>query len=179
VEKKGLPTVFRALRHLLDQGYSIRYTLIGDGEERRSLLELLRRLGLDKICDWLGSRPHEEVLEHYKKADLFVLGCEVARNGDRDGIPNVLLESMAMGVPVLATNISAIPELIEDGHNGILVPPRQSKRMAEAIARLLSDSSLRHRLIAAARARVQKDFDNRNLIQQLALLFERMGFNAA
>ena len=179
VEKKGLETVFLALRRLLDEGYSLRYTLIGDGEERGPLLNLLRRLGLDTICDWLGTRPHEEVLEQYRQADLFVLGCEVARNGDRDGIPNVFLESMAMGVPVLATEVSAIPELVEDGVSGLLVSPGQPEAMATAMTRLLLDSNLRSQIITAGRRRVKEEFDNRKLILDLAALFEEAGITRA
>jgi glycosyltransferase involved in cell wall biosynthesis len=175
VEKKGLPTVFRALRHLIDRGHPLRYTLIGDGEERESLLGLLRRLKLNDICDWLGSLPHERVLHYYRKADLFVLGCKVADNGDRDGIPNVFLESMAMGVPVLTTGVSAIPELVTDGLTGLLVPPGQPEAMAEGMTRLLYDRDLRHRIIVAARQRVMKDFDNRKLILDLAALFDGIG----
>ena len=172
VDKKGLPTVFRALRNLLDQGYSLRYTLIGDGEERRSILKQLNKLGLKTICTWLGTQPHHRVIEEYRKADLFVLGCEVARNGDRDGIPNVFLESMAMGVPVLATRVSAIPELVEDGRTGLLVDPGEHRQMAQCMAKLLGDEELRQRIIEAARRRVREEFDNRELIQRLAEVFE-------
>jgi glycosyltransferase involved in cell wall biosynthesis len=175
VEKKGLPTVFRALRHLLDQGYSLRFTLIGDGEERRPILEQLHRLGLDTVCDVLGTQPHERVIKEYRKADLFVLGCQVASSGDRDGIPNVFLESMAIGVPVLATRVSAIPELVEDGRTGLLVDPGQAEAMAQSMVRLLVDDSLRNRIINAARDRVVKDFNNRRLILDLAQIFEQAG----
>lgn len=173
VEKKGLPTVFRALRNLVDQGYSLRYTLIGDGEDRRPILNHLHRLGLDSICNWLGTQPHERVIDEYRKADLFVLGCEVASNGDRDGIPNVFLESMAIGVPVLATRVSAIPELVEDGHTGLLVEPGQPEAMAKSMVRLLLDENLRKRIITAARRRVRQDFNNRKLIHDLAEVFEQ------
>jgi glycosyltransferase involved in cell wall biosynthesis len=179
VEKKGLPTVFRALRHLIDQGHSLRYTLIGDGEERQPLLDLVSRLKLNTVFDWLGSMPHEQVLQHYRKADLFVLGCEVASNGDRDGIPNVFLESMAMGVPVLATRVSAIPEVVADGRTGLLVPPGQPETMAGGMSRLLFDRDLRQRIIVAARHRVRNDFDNRKLIHELAALFAEAGLERA
>ncbi|MGD8960151.1 MAG: glycosyltransferase, partial [Desulfobacteraceae bacterium] len=121
--KKGLPTVYRALRRLRDQGLRLRHTLIGDGEERAAILALIRRLGLGADTELLGTLPHEAVLAHYRRADLLVLGCEVAPNGDRDGIPNVLLEAMAMAVPVVATRVSAIPELVRHGQSGLLVPP--------------------------------------------------------
>ena len=175
VDKKGLPTVFRALRNLLDQGYSLRYTLIGDGEERRSILNQLNKLGLKTICTWLGTQPHHRVIDEYRKADLFVLGCEVARNGDRDGIPNVFLESMAMGVPVLATRVSAIPELVEDGRTGLLVDPGEHQQMAQCMAKLLVGEELRQRIIDSARRRVREEFDNRELIQRLAEVFEEAG----
>ena len=110
--KKGLPTVFEAVRLLRDQGLDVRHTLIGDGDDRDEILALIKRLGLEDAVDWLGTQPHEVVLEHYRRAHAFMLGCEIAANGDRDGIPNVLLESMAMGVPVAATETSGIPELV-------------------------------------------------------------------
>jgi glycosyltransferase involved in cell wall biosynthesis len=115
------------------------------------------------------------VLKHYKQAHLFVLGCEVAANGDRDGIPNVLLESMAMGVPVVATDISAIPELVETEKTGILVPPGQPGRLAEAMIRMLTDTELRSRVIPAARQRVLQDFDNKQLINALAEIYKKKG----
>jgi len=173
--KKGLPTVLRALKLLTDRGLSINHVLIGDGDDRDRILALVSALGLTSVSRWLGTQPHHEVLEHYRNADLFVLGCEVASNGDRDGIPNVLLESMAMRVPVVATAISAIPELVENGITGLLVPPRQPDRLAEAMQRMLTDQELRNRVIPAARQTVAKGFDNRRLILDLAEVYRSEG----
>lgn len=174
--KKGLPTVYRALRYLCDQGLSIRHTLIGDGEDREQILSLIRELGLNHSTRWLGAQPHHVVIEHYRRADLFVLGCEVAPNGDRDGIPNVFLESMAMGVPVVATRVSAIPELLEDGKTGLLVPPGQPEKMAHAMARLLTERNLRERVISRARERVIREFNNKALIRDLVALYRKAEF---
>ncbi len=171
--KKGLPTVYRALRHLIDMGIRIQHTFIGDGEERNQILALIGTLGLNDVTRWLGTQPHHVVLKHYRQADLFVLGCEVAPNGDRDGIPNVLLESMAIGVPVVATNISAIPELVENGKTGLLVPSGQPDKMARAMARLLTDGDLRERVITAARKLVETKFDNKALTLDLANIHRR------
>jgi glycosyltransferase involved in cell wall biosynthesis len=171
--KKGLPTVLRALKLLTSQGLSLKHILIGDGEDRERILALVKELGLTSVTRWLGTQPHHEVIKHFCNTDLFVLGCEVASNGDRDGIPNVLLESMAMGVPVVTSNISAIPELVENGVTGLLVPPRQPDRLSEAIQRMLTDQELRNRVIAAARQTVAKGFDNRRLIQDLAEIFRQ------
>ncbi len=169
--KKGLPTILRALKLLTNKGLSINHVLIGDGDDRDRILALVKELELASVSRWIGTQPHHEVLEHYRNADLFVLGCEVAPNGDRDGIPNVLLESMAMGVPVVATDISAIPELVENGITGLLVPPRQPDRLAEAMQRMLSDQELRNRVIPAARQTVANGFDNRRLVQDLAEVY--------
>ena len=171
--KKGLPTVLRALRLLTNQGLSLNHILIGDGDDREKILALVNELGLTSVTRWLGTQPHHEVLEHYRNTDLFVLGCEVASNGDRDGIPNVLLESMAVGVPVVATDISAIPELVENGVSGLLVPPRQPERLAEAMQRMLTDQELRNRIIPIARQTVADAFDNRRLTQDLAEIYRK------
>lgn len=171
--KKGLPTVYRALKILYDEGISFRHTLIGDGEDRERILSLIKELGLDPFTQLPGTQSHEVVLEHYRSADVFVLGCEVAPNGDRDGIPNVLLESMAVGVPVVATNISAIPELVVEGETGLLVPPAQPEKMARALIQLLTDIPLRKKVIEAARKRVVQTFDNQALIGGLAAVYRQ------
>jgi glycosyltransferase involved in cell wall biosynthesis len=171
IEKKGIPTVLQAVKHLLERGVRLTYTLIGDGQDREKILGRVRQLGLDPVCRWLGTQPHHVVLEHYRQADLFVLGCEVATNGDRDGIPNVLFESMAMGVPVVTTGVSAIPELVESGRTGLLVPPGQPEALATAMMTMLTDEGLRARVIPAARERVLAGFDNRALVGQLADIY--------
>lgn len=171
--KKGLATVYRALRRLRDQGVSFRHTLIGDGDDRKQVMALVRSLGLENDTEWLGTLPHEVVLDHYRRCDLFVLGCEVASNGDRDGIPNVLLEAMAMGVPVVATRVSAIPELVRHGHTGLLVPPGDPAALAQAMTRMLTDQPLRRQVIPAANRQVKANFDNRILTRQLAAVYCR------
>ena len=169
--KKGIPTVLRAVHLLKSRGLSIRHTLIGDGEDRKKILDLIRMLDLEDTTRWLGTQPHEAVLKHYRQASVFVLGCEVAANGDRDGIPNVLLESMAMGVPVVATRVSAIPELIEDGTTGLLVSPQDPHELADAVQRLLLDQSLRRRITENGQKTVRQHFDNRRLIVDLARMY--------
>ncbi|MFO7494941.1 MAG: glycosyltransferase, partial [Desulfobacterales bacterium] len=146
------------------------------GEDREAILALIRELGLTADTEWLGTLPHETVLAHYRRSHLFVLGCEVAPSGDRDGIPNVLLEAMAMGVPVVATRVSAIPELVCHGQSGLLVAPHAPAALAGAMARLLTDQALRRQVIRAARQQVRAGFDNRVLAQRLAALY-RAGIN--
>lgn len=171
--KKGLPTVFRALKILKDRGIPFRHILIGDGDGREELLATVRSLGLADCVDWLGTLPHEAVIDHYRTSDLFVLGSEIAPDGDRDGIPNVLVESMAMGVPVVATRVSAIPELARHGETGLLVPPGRPEAMAGAMERLLADGTLRASIIPAAADLVRREFHNGQLIRDLAETFGR------
>ena len=173
--KKGLPTIYKALRLLRDQGVSLHHTHIGGGEDREKITSLIEDLNLGSVTRLLGTQPHGVVLEHYRKADLFVLGSEVAPDGDRDGIPNVLVESMAVGLPVVATNISGIPELVDHEKTGLLVPPGQPDKLADAMLRLLTDEKLRPQAIAAGKQRVVQEFDNRNLIKELSEIYRREG----
>jgi glycosyltransferase involved in cell wall biosynthesis len=173
IAKKGLPTVYKALKLLYDRGIAFNHTLIGDGDDRNLIHKIIDDLRLSSLTQVLGTQPHNVVLDHYRKADLFVLGCEVAPDGDRDGIPNVCLESMAMGVPVATTVVSAIPELLENEKTGLLVPTGQPEQLAEAMLRLLTDAELRNRVIPAARQRVKQDFDNKVLTRELAELYRQ------
>jgi glycosyltransferase involved in cell wall biosynthesis len=177
--KKGLDTVLRALGLLRDRGLDLTFTLIGDGEERDRLRGLVRDLGLEGVTEWLGPQARDAVRERMAAAHVFALGCRVTDNGDRDGIPNVLAEAMAMELPVVATSVSAIPELVEPGRSGLLVPPDDPAAMAVALERALTDPALRARLARAGRDRVEREFDNRALIGGLAGLFKaRLGSGA-
>ena len=173
VPKKGLPTVYRALRRLQQSGIDFKHTLIGDGDERDNILGLVRDLGLTRSCQWVGTLTHEQVLDYYRRSDLFILGCEQSANGDRDGIPNVFVESLAMGLPVVGTQLSAIPELITDGKTGLLVQPGKDADMARAILRMLTDASLRVQVIDCGKKRVQEVFNNRELIKELYSVYQR------
>ena len=168
--KKGIPTILKALAILRDKGIDFEYTLIGDGDDRETIFRLMAKLGLLDRCRWPGTMAHDQVIGEFARADLFVLGCEVAPDGDRDGIPNVLVESLAMGLPAAATRVSSLPEIVRDGDTGLLVPPGDPPALATAMLRLLSDEALRDRVIGQGRRLVHTDFDNRQLIRQLAAI---------
>lgn len=170
-EKKGLPTLYKALAILKEQGIQFQHVLIGDGDDREKILELIHTLRLDEHCTWLGTRTHEEVLAQFKQSDLFVLACEIARNGDRDGIPNVLVESLAMGVPAVSTTVSAIPEILQHKKTGLTVPPGDPQAMAEGMITLLQDQEFRRKVISQGRAWVAEQFDNRKWLERLAEVF--------
>jgi glycosyltransferase involved in cell wall biosynthesis len=115
-------------------------------------------LGLADRVQWRGAQSHAAVLDAYRAADLFVLPCRVSADGDRDGLPNVLLEAQSQKLACVSTRVSGVPELIDDGVTGLLVAPRTPRALAEAISRLIADPALRLRLGAAGYARTTGAF---------------------
>lgn len=170
-EKKGLPDLYRALALLKQKGILFEHRLIGDGDDREQILMLIQQLNLSDECTWLGTRTHTEVLDQFRQADLFVLACRIAGSGDRDGIPNVLVESLAMGVPALSTQVSAIPEILKHGETGYTIEPEQPEIMAGAIEKLLQDNELRRKISRQGRDWVLEQFDNRRWVRNLAEIF--------
>ena len=130
------------------------------------------RLKLNDLVDLPGSCPLAEVLATMRQAAVFAQPSVIARNQDRDGIPNVILEAMAVGVPVVSTDISAIPEVVLHAETGLLVPERDPIALAKALARFLDDAALRERTTAAARRFVEANFDNMRNAERLLELFE-------
>lgn len=153
VEKKGIEVLLQALA-ALPSDLHWRYEHIGGGPLRERLTGLAERLGLGDRVGWHGSLPQDRVIEAYRAADLFVLASRIAPDGDRDGLPNVLLEAGAQQLAVVASRVSAVPELIEDGVNGRLVAPDDPAALAEATAALIRDPGARLRLGEAGRHRV-------------------------
>ena len=118
----------------------------------------------------LGAQPLEIVCLTLERVTLFALPCVISADGDRDGIPTVLMEAMATGIPVVSTRISGIPELIDSGHDGLLVEPNNPVLLADALEQLLHDSQLRDRLAGAARTTIEARFAiDRNCTQLLEL----------
>jgi glycosyltransferase involved in cell wall biosynthesis len=173
VPKKGLEFLVDAVGLLRAEGRKIKLRIVGSGPERADLEKRISGAGLTGAVELLGARPHEELPRLYREATACVLPCIITDDGDRDGIPNVLVEAMRMGVPVISTAISGIPELVRDGETGLLVPPRDAAALARAIARVLDDAGLRRRLIANAAARVSTEFDvDRNAERLRTLLLQ-------
>jgi glycosyltransferase involved in cell wall biosynthesis len=171
VSKKGYDDLVDALAILDRAGLDFEYVHIGSGELEEPIRRMIRRAKLEQRARLLGTLTHDEVLAHYRKAHCVALACKVADNGDRDGIPNVLVEAMAVGVPVVSTRVSAIPELVEDGVTGTLVEAGQPEAMAGAIARVLTRPDARAGMIRRARQKVEREFDQRRCVERLFELF--------
>ncbi|ACE93385.1 glycosyltransferase protein (plasmid) [Rhizobium etli CIAT 652] len=171
VEKKGYDVLLRALA-LLPADLHWRMDHIGGGEALAKLKALASELGLSGRIVWKGAMAQEDVLDHYRRADLFALACRIAANGDRDGLPNVLVEASSQRLVCVSTDVSGVPELLRDGENGLVVPPEDPALLAEALTAAIRDPVLRKRLGDAAERRVREEFDYHSSIRQLSGLFE-------
>ncbi|WP_192250733.1 glycosyltransferase [Mesorhizobium silamurunense] len=172
VQKKGYDTLLEALA-LLPGDLAWRFEHIGSGEELERLKALAQKLGLNGRVSWKGALAQEEVLQHYRRADIFALACRITANGDRDGLPNVLVEAASQRLACVSTDISGVPELLSPDETGLLVPTENPIALAQALERLIRDPVLRARLGDAAERRVRGNFDHMASIGQLKELFER------
>jgi glycosyltransferase involved in cell wall biosynthesis len=157
-EKKGFPYLIRACRILLDRGYRFQCRIIGFGELESTLRALIAELDLADCVRISGKMTQDEVIAVYRKATLFVLPCLVTDDGDRDGIPNVLMEAMVSSIPVVSTRVSGITELVDHMADGILVAERDERGIADAMEMLLLQPELRQRLAQSGRAKVLSRF---------------------
>ena len=176
VAKKGLDTMVDALARL-PADLSWHWVHIGGGELAGALARQVERSGLADRVELLGGQPQEVVIETYRSADLFVLPSRVARNGDRDGLPNVLVEAASQGLACVTTPVSGIVELIRNGENGVLVEPEDPDALAGAMAALIMDPAARDRLGARGAERVHAEFDHRHTAGSLIRLFETSGLS--
>lgn len=170
VAKKGVATLIRACAVLAERGVAYRCQVVGDGPLRAPLAGLIADLGLTTRVRLLGALDQRAVLRSYGEAAVFVLPCRIADDGDRDALPVAILEAMSVGVPVIATPVAGIREVVRDGDTGLLVPPASPVALADAIERLLADRPLRTRLATAARP-VADGFDLRASAGRLRRLF--------
>lgn len=181
VRKKGFDVFVEACGLLDRRGVAFEAAIVGEDDDvgdnfrvGEDLRQRIARLGLEGRVRMLGQSGQLELYHHYRDATVFCLPCRVLDSGDRDGIPNVLLEAMSCGVPVVTTPVSGIPELIEDRTNGLLVPQEDPDALARAIEMLHADRDLARRLGCAGRATVRERFDGDVLAHRLATLFERV-----
>ncbi|MBT8005213.1 MAG: glycosyltransferase family 4 protein, partial [Rhodospirillales bacterium] len=174
VEKKGYDCLLQALA-LLPKDLDWRLVHIGTGPLLEPLKRQAEKAGIGDRITWLGEQPQTTVLDHYRTCDAFVLACRVAANGDRDGLPNVLMEAQSQAVPCLTTTASDASELIIDGETGLLVPPDDASIFAAKLETLIRDPALRERLGKAGMDRVRSAFSLEVGIDRLAIKF---GINA-
>jgi glycosyltransferase involved in cell wall biosynthesis len=178
VEKKGFDDLLAALGQL-PANLAWHFVHVGGGPLLPALRASAKRLGIEGRIDWLGAQTQTRVLEQLRSADLFALASRTAKDGDRDGLPNVLMEAQSQGLAVVATRAGAIDELIVEGETGLLVPPQDSAAFAAALAKLIGDPALRARLGANGAARVAHEFSLEVCIDAIAGKFGLPAASAA
>ncbi len=171
VEKKGYQYLVEACRLLKEQGLEFECHIVGGGDAEPTKT-LIQQLQLTDTVIIHSAVTQEELRQIYKSAIVFTLACQIIASGDRDGIPNVLAEAMAMELPIVSTDISGIPELVDQRIDGLLVPQKNAAALAEAIAELLNDATLRQRLGKAAREKICRIFDAEVTVVELHQLLQ-------
>jgi colanic acid/amylovoran biosynthesis glycosyltransferase len=170
VEKKGIEYSLKALSKIKEK-YKLRYRIVGDGPLKSDLEKLVRRLGLENQVEFLGALDKEGVVQQMSEADIFVLTSVTAGDGDQEGLPVSLIEAQAMGLPVVSSYHTGIPELIADGQTGLLAKEKDTEKIAEHLATLVRNHELRLTFGQKARERVKKEFDLAALNDELADYF--------
>jgi len=174
VEKKGIEYAIRALAILVSAGRNVQYHIIGDGPLLESLLELVAEEKLNNHVSFLGTKTNDEVAYELDKADIFLAPSVTSRSGDMEGIPTVIMEALAMGMPVVSTRHSGIPELVEDGISGRLVAERDVVELAAVIEVFLDDPGSWATMGRAGWKKVLEEFNIRTLNKQLLDVFENL-----
>jgi glycosyltransferase involved in cell wall biosynthesis len=171
IEKKGFEDLIDAGALLAQQGRQFQAEIIGAGPLEADLRARINRLDLEGWVKLLGPCPQAEVIHHIRGAAVFAAPCVVGQDGNRDGLPTVLLEAMALGTPCVSTDVTGIPEALRHGLTGLCVPQHNPAALAAALAQLLDDSVLRVRLATEARRLIETEFDVRRNTAQLRQLF--------
>lgn len=172
VEKKGYDVIFEALSNLKKKDVPFTYDIYGAGELKKELIALRDKLHLTDQIHFHYTATHPQIIERMNKGGIFICGSKLTASGDRDGIPNTVAEAMAMELPVVATAVSGIPELIENGSDGILIPEKDPMLLTLALERLLNESEIARRIGIAARKKVASVFNSQVLIKNCESLLE-------
>lgn len=159
VEKKGMDVLIRAFRRVSALHPRATLTIVGDGEMRARLKHLIRKWRLNESVTLTGALPHDEVRQHLERCHVFALACKTAEDGNQEGIPNVLMEAMATGRPVISTRHAGIPELVEPHRTGYLAPEGDADLLAEAMLQAIGEEQRWPDLVDAARRRVEEQHD--------------------
>ena len=159
VPKKGFCDLVAACSILKKQGVSFKCVIVGDGEQRRQIESLIRELGLEDQITLVGSMNQADVREYLNKASVFALPCIADADGNQDALPTVLLEAQAAGCPIVSTNLSGVPEIVDHNKNGLLVSPGNADELAEAIKEVLGNRELAQKLAIEGRRKAESTFD--------------------
>ncbi len=179
VEKKGFEDLIDACARLRELGSEFRCIIVGSGELEAKLRDRIKHLGLTAHVELAGSRPQREVIEIVQAASVFAAPCLVGEDGNRDGLPTVLLEAMALGTPCVGTDVTGIPEAIVDDVTGYCIRQRDVNALTDRLRRLLTNSLLRDRLATAARTHIEQTFNVERNAAEVRELFQHQAAGQA
>lgn len=166
VEKKGFDVMLHAIASLRAAGRNVRGMIVGTGEEREALERLASELGLGGAIEMPGAMQRDEVLALMRRARVLAAPCVTGRDGNRDALPTVLIEALASGLPVVTTSVGGIPEIVEDGVHGRVVPERDQDAFTAALSSTIDDDSLWSSMAAEGPARARERFDRERTIER-------------
>ncbi len=172
--KKGTKYAIRAIAQLIDKGYKIHFSIIGDGPCRKELERLIRKLHVGQYVKLRGWQNQDEIIEILNMVHIFVLPSVTTSTGTQEGIPNVLKEAMAMGIPVVSTYHAGIPELVENGVSGFLVPERDVSTLCKKLEYLITHQQEWKRMGKAGRKKVLQEFEIERINDRLIKIFEML-----
>ena len=172
---KGQEYALEAVRKLIDAGYEVQYRIIGDGTRFQELSELATKLALDSVVTFEGAVNSDDVVQILRDTDVFVAPSVIAPTGQTEGVPNVLKEAMASGVPVIGTKVGGVAELIDHRKNGFLVPQKDPDAIAESVREIVAAQDELPQMLARARESVEQDYDIRRLNTDLEDVYLRWG----
>ena len=172
---KGFPYLLTAMARLRRENVPVTLTLVGDGRWRRKLTAMCERLRLQDVVNMPGFIPHDQICGYMLDHDILIMPSVVHTNGDRDGIPNVIMEALSHRMPVIATDVCGIAEVVEDGVTGLLVPQRDARALADAVRRMVEDRDRAQSMAEAGRERVTRMFDRERNIATLLDLYVSEG----
>ncbi|MBN2457223.1 MAG: glycosyltransferase [Sedimentisphaerales bacterium] len=172
VEKKGIEYGIRAIAKLKQRYHRIKYKIIGDGPLRKHLQKLVQELGLENTVELVGWRLQDEIINELHSACILLAPSITASNGDKEGVPVVMMEAMATGLPVISTLHSGIPGLVEDGVSGFLVPERDTDALAEKLGYLIEHPDIWSRMGRSGRDQIEGNYDINKLNDKLVSIYQ-------
>jgi colanic acid/amylovoran biosynthesis glycosyltransferase len=174
IEKKGVEYGIRAVAKALEEGRNVEYNIVGDGELREELEQLIRELNVRDRIKLLGAKEQQGVINLMEESDLLLAPSVTAKNGDSEGIPVVLMEALAMGLPVISTLHSGIPELVEDGKTGFLVPERDADALAEKLVFVIDNQNIWRSITENGRKFVEQNYEINKLNDRLIEIYQQV-----
>jgi len=174
VYKKGHAFLLEAVAKLRKQNRNVKLQIIGGGPLESELQELASRLEIKEHVTFTGKMLQEEIIQHYRASDLFVLACAISPGGDMDGLPVVLVEALAMEIPTVSTQVSGVPEIVQDKVTGLCVPPHDSEALADAMAYMMDHPDEASKMARAGRQVVENQFNRHESARRLLQLWQKL-----